>query len=274
MSIIPKKSLGQNFLTSQSALNKIILSADITASETILEIGPGKGVLTRALLDKDAHVIAVEKDHRLIPILGITFEPEIRSGKLLLLEGDALDIESIISKIESRTSYKIVANIPYYITGAFIRTYLSTKRQPTKMVILVQKEVARRIVAHDKKESILSVSVKVYGQPKIVTIVPRGSFTPAPNVDSAVLEIDEISKSFFVDFSEDDFFDVLKRGFSHKRKLLCRNLQIEPSVLVGLGIDPKARAEDIELANWKSLAQNLKNPTHLTHGRGLKGLLL
>ena len=250
----PKKSLGQNFLTSVGAVNKIIETAveaaevvppggptSATSNQTILEIGPGRGVLTEALLKKFDKVIAIEKDHELIEPLKIKFTSEISSGRLQIIDGDILDksiIESLFLDAERHLEaqlpskrYAIVANIPYYITGQFLRQWLSADNSPKFMVLMLQKEVAERIVAKDAKESILSISVKAYGEPKYVETVKRGSFYPIPNVDSAILKIDKISKNPYLSevgppgLKEECFFEILKAGFAHKRKFLIKNLE-------------------------------------------------
>jgi 16S rRNA (adenine1518-N6/adenine1519-N6)-dimethyltransferase len=148
-----------------------------------------------------------------------------------------------------------VANIPYYITGLLLPLILSGSTQPSKAVFLVQKEVADRIAARDNKQSILSMSVKVYGTPKVIAKVPRGAFVPAPNVDSAIIEIANISKNFFKTISEDQFFATLKKGFAHKRKLLKGNLGLSDQEMTEAGLSPKARAEDITLDDWKKLTE-------------------
>ncbi|MFM2357428.1 MAG: dimethyladenosine transferase, rRNA (adenine1518-N6/adenine1519-N6)-dimethyltransferase, partial [Candidatus Parcubacteria bacterium] len=183
--IQPKKSLGQNFLRSKKALQAIVEAGHITEQDTVLEIGPGEGVLTEKLLEKAGQVVIIEKDHRLIPLLQEKFSKEITSGKLKLIPGDVLDI-TIEEYIPTATAYKLIANIPYYITGEILRTFLEKQKQPEKIVLLVQKEVADRIMARDKKESILSLSVKIYGDPKREMVVNRESFKPVPNVDSAI----------------------------------------------------------------------------------------
>ena len=184
----PKKSLGQNFLTSSKAVFEIVTAGEIVKGESILEIGPGKGALTEELLKAGAKLTVIEKDRELIPYLEEKFAKEIRDKSLSIIEGDVLnlDIESVFKKNEK---YKLIANIPYYITGAIIERFLSIKKKPLLMVILVQKEVAERIVARDKKESILSLAVKFYGIPKLIYKVSAGSFFPKPKVDSAVLKI-------------------------------------------------------------------------------------
>ncbi len=260
-----KKSLGQNFLRSKEALNKIIEAGELTQTDTVLEIGPGKGVLTERLLEKARRVLAIEKDDRLIPELQTKFEKEISEGRLKLIHGDILETEldTIISK---ETPYKLIANIPYYITGEIIRRFLETSHQPEKIVFLLQKEVVKRIVARDLKESILSLSVKVYGTPRSEGVVKKEAFSPSPKVDSAILSISNISKENFKDVSEDMFFKVVRSGFAQKRKKLTRNLEaVVPKeriekVFEELQIDKNTRAEDVLLEKWlivsKEIAKN------------------
>jgi 16S rRNA (adenine1518-N6/adenine1519-N6)-dimethyltransferase len=255
----PKKSLGQNFLTSIPARIAIVKGGDVIPSDTILEIGPGRGFLTEELLKTGAHILALEKDRDLIPILQEQFSTQ---NNLTIQEGDALTFNPFENAI-TKEGYKIIANIPYYITGAILSHYLSHKNKPVCMVVLVQKEVAERIVARDKKESILSLSVKVYGEPKIIYKVDKGSFNPRPNVDSAVLGIYNIRSNFSNHYHEDIFFKTLHAGFAHKRKLLASNLKNifkEKDILqifLSLSIDAKARAEDVTLSTWLQLSQAL-----------------
>ena len=225
--IYAKKSLGQNFLTSESAVDTIIDAGDVTGDDIVLEIGPGKGMLTKKLLIFAGKVIAIEKDTTLVEFLKEKFVNEIKNNKLDLVERDILDFDPEILEFY-KEPYKLVANIPYYITGQLIRKFLETTNQPSLMVLMLQKEVALRIVARDKrsfdsaqgKESILSISVKAYGKPKYIQMVKAGSFSPKPKVDSAILLIDNISKEFFEDFSEEDFFKMVHAGFKSKRKKL------------------------------------------------------
>src|SRR3990172_2215572 len=174
-----KKSLGQNFLTSRGVARDIVVAAQITPDDVVLEIGPGKGFLTEGLLQKAKKVIAVEKDERMVEYLKDKFREEIRNGKLELIHQDILSFD--ISR------FTLVANIPYYITGEILRTFLSGDLQPQRMVLMVQKEVAERIVARPSsrragtgKESILSMSVKVYGTPCYIQKVPARYFSPKP----------------------------------------------------------------------------------------------
>jgi 16S rRNA (adenine1518-N6/adenine1519-N6)-dimethyltransferase len=254
-----KKSLGQNFLKSTAIVDDIVEAGEVNTTDTILEIGPGKGVLTEALLKKAGKVIAIEKDDRLISELSAKFAAEIKNGHFSLLHADALELEPSKNGLE-QGKYKLIANIPYYITGEIIRKFMETEASPTLMVLMVQKEVAERI-ARSEKESILSLSVKVFGLTLYVQTVKAGNFDPIPSVDSAILKISNISKDFFTQnsISIDQFFAILKAGFAHKRKFLSKNLEkvAEPAkiteIFAKLGISPQARAEDLTLDIWKSL---------------------
>jgi len=255
-----KKSLGQNFLKSIPALNMMTEQGEIKKEDTIIEIGPGKGALTQKLLEKSNKVIAIEKDRDLIDILTERFTEEIKNGKLEIINGDCLDFEPKNNK------YKIIANIPYNITGAILKKFLSCEFQPEKMVLLVQHEVARRIVASDKKESILSLSVKAYGDPKYIMKVGKRFFSPSPKVDSAIILINNISNKYFSDKNEESsFFDAVKSGFAHKRKVLRKNLEeIAPLSVIDnmykeLKIDAKTRAEDLPFPTWIKINNFLKN---------------
>lgn len=258
-----KKSLGQHFLRSERALTTIRDEADPKGDDIILEIGPGEGVLTKVLLIFAGKVVAVEKDDQLFEHLKTEFADKIESGKLDLVHGDILEFDPSLLRFYKDLTYKLVANIPYNITGAILEKFLSADYQPERMIILVQKEVAERIVARDGKESILSISVKVYGRPRLVERVLAGSFVPAPTVDSAILAITCISKDFFNGFTEPQFFKMLRTGFASKRKKLSSNLaKIYPKIEVGgafedLGLDDNTRAEDVSLDTWGKLARKL-----------------
>lgn len=244
-----KKSLGQHFLMHARIAERIALVADIEG-KTVLEIGPGTGMLTQQLLLRAGKVIAVETDAELFKQLQETFAGEIGNGKLELLHED-------IRKFDPNTianDYALVANIPYYITGEIIRMFLETMHQPRSMTLLVQKEVAVRI-AREKKESLLSLSVKAYGVPKYEFTVPRGAFKPAPRVDSAVLSIRDISRENFTNpTAEHRFFDYLHAGFAHKRKLLAKNLAEKGLATPDLA--PNTRAEDVLLVDWLKIANS------------------
>jgi len=258
-----KKSLGQNFLTSRKALENIITAADLTQTDIVLEIGPGRGALTASLLAKAGKVVAVEKDDVLIAYLQELFEKEINEGRFILIHGDILEISPNTLRENLGQHYKLVANIPYYITGALLRLFLSSKNIPTRMVLMLQKEVARRIVTRDQKESILSLSVKAYGIPQYISTVEAIHFTPKPNVDSAILLIKDISKKFFTSFNEEKFFVTIKAAFAHKRKIAARNLEGVygkehiARAYKECGVDERARAEDLSLETWKCLSVHL-----------------
>ena len=259
--IFAKKSLGQHFLTSKSYLRAIADAAQLSAGDTVVEIGPGKGSLTAELLSRGANVIALEKDRRLIPFLHERFSHQIMSGQLRIIETDALDFEPSSWSLKPG-AWRLIGNIPYYITGALLSKYLTEQAQPSTIVFLVQKEVAERI-ARSKKESLLSLSVKAYGTPKYIKTVPAGAFAPPPKVDSAILQISNVSRNNFVsDLHEENFFKLIHAGFAHKRKQLGRNL--EPligkdysNILQNVGISPSTRAEDVPLAGWLELAKKI-----------------
>jgi 16S rRNA (adenine1518-N6/adenine1519-N6)-dimethyltransferase len=260
-----KKSLGQNFLNSKTVARDIVRAANLSSSDVVLEIGPGKGFLTSELLASGARVIAIEKDDRMIPLLSEKFAEEIKRGQFTLMHGDVIELtahKTFFSKNFGGRGYKLVANIPYYLTGQIIRMFLEAGDKPTQMVLMVQKEVATRIVARDKKESILSIAVKAYGTPKLIKKVPARYFNPAPKVDSAVLSIENISgKSFVTKKDEQRFFEIVRTGFAHKRKVLAGNLKElfgdkTLEVLSSANINDKTRAESLTLDQWLTLLKN------------------
>ncbi len=248
--------LGQHFLKHAWAAAKLAHAVEPREGEMILEIGPGKGVLTRELL-KMAPVVAIEKDAALVAILREMFSDEIANSRLTLIHDDVRNFEATSYGLQA-TGYVVAANIPYYITGEIIRQFLSSDTPPRAMALLIQKEVAQRITS--KKESILSLSVKAYGTPKIVEKVSRTHFSPPPSVDSAILAVTDISKRFFEEISEEHFFKIVHAGFASKRKFLANNLAVVfdkekvKEAFVACGIGEKARAEEVPLEGWKMLA--------------------
>ena len=249
----PKKSLGQNFLKSEKIAEEIVSAGEVVSDDIVLEVGPGKGILTEKLLEKAKKVIAVEKDEQLVEFLKEKFK---NNSKLEIICGDILKFSPMSRRDLDIGRYKIIANIPYYITSHLLRTFLESDCQPSLMVLMVQKEVAERIVG--KKESLLSISVKTYGRPEIIRKVPAGYFSPAPKVDSAVIKISGISKNFFQDIGEKKFFETVKKGFSQKRKMLINNLKAQKDDFTACNIDEKARAENLSLEQWKCLTVNVK----------------
>ncbi len=256
-----KKSLGQNFLKSETILRKIIDAGNIKKGDVILEIGPGKGALMEKLLVCSYQLIAVEKDKDLWRLLQVKFQKEILSGQLKLIHGDILDFNLESYKLTAK-SYKLIANIPYNITGAILKKFLTEDNQPESMVLMVQHEVAKRILARDGKESILSISVKAYGTPKMIAKVDKRYFSPEPKVDSAIISIQNISRKIFKDngIDEEKFWEIVKKGFAHKRKKLSSNLKYGGVASVFYQKDSlmflkNKRAEDLSLEDWIALAK-------------------
>jgi len=250
-----KKSLGQNFLNAPFVIQKMLDAAEVKAGDFVIEIGPGKGALTEALLHRGAKVCCYELDQRMVDYLSEKYQPAIAAGSLVIVRQDILEVD--VTKELPQGPYKVIANIPYYITNAIIRLFLSSNHQPTDMCLLVQKEVAQRI-ARDIKESILSLSVKVYATASYVIKVPARYFSPKPKVDSAVVNMKDISRSHFSeDITEEQFFSVVKQGFAHKRKQLASNLAelffdktYWKETLQKRGYAATVRAEDVHLNDW------------------------
>jgi 16S rRNA (adenine1518-N6/adenine1519-N6)-dimethyltransferase len=266
----PKKSLGQNWLVDESALARIAAVAELSHQDTVLEIGPGLGSLTRYLAESAGRVVAVELDAALIPPLR-----RVLSGysNVAIVQGDILqlDLRPLIrafplpsSSVHS-LSYKVVANLPYYITSAVIRRLLEADVRPGLIVLTVQLEVAQRVTAAPGKMSLLAVSVQFYGRPSTVACIKAGSFYPAPQVDSAVVRIEPYDRPAVNVTDRDGFFAVVKAGFSQKRKQLHNALaaglarpQIEiAAALDHAGVDGRRRAETLTLSEWASLAHAL-----------------
>jgi len=253
-----KKSLGQHFLKSKPAIRAMVESPAVVPGDIVVEIGPGKGVLTRAILDAGATVIAFELDERMIDYLAVEFKEDISSGKLCVIHQDILEVK--IEDYVDDQPYKMIANIPYYITSMILRRFLETDHQPTDICILIQKEVAERIVARDDKQSLLSLSVQTFGTAKYVMKVARKYFSPPPKVESAIVHISDIGHHHFeTPQQEKDFFVFLHQAFAHKRKQLMRNLKsyydenLVAEALVKLDLPKTIRAEDIIFKTWLEL---------------------
>ena len=263
----PKKSLGQNFLKDETVLQRIVESANLSKDDTVIEIGPGQGVLTEKLAAVYKKVIAIELDDRLIDLLRNklrNFEnTEIIHGDILkinlpeLVKGEKLQVKG----------YKVVANIPYYITAPIIKLFLETKYPPSEMILMVQKEVAERICAGAGEMSVLAVAVQYYAQPEYLFTVPREAFNPAPKVESAVIKI-TYNKQQLTNNKEETkkFFRIVRAGFSAKRKTLANNLsnglQVDKKLieekLLSLGFSANTRAQELGVEDWKKLAVLLK----------------
>jgi len=254
------KSFGQNFLQDPIFLQQIVDAAQVLPTDTVLEIGPGLGALTRHLAAAAGEVVAVELDGRLIPAL-----EEIIAGfsNIRVIQGDILDIE--IANIIHAEEYLVVANIPYYITSALLRHLLEATPRPRRVVLTVQKEVAARICAGPGRMSLLALSVQAYGQPQVIAKIPAGAFYPAPSVDSAVVQIDLFREPLIPHDRMDAFFALAKAGFHQKRKKLRNSLstgtrkpieEIE-RVLTEAGISPNRRAETLSLQEWQALTERM-----------------
>ena len=258
----PKKSLGQNFLVDEHALDQIVRAADVTSDDVVLEIGPGLGSLTCYLSDAARHVVAVEIDRTLLPPLRSVLADR---SNVTLVEGDILKLDpaALLSNYctDEPPNYKVVANIPYYITSAIIRHLLEADIKPQSIVLTIQSEVAQRIIAQPDDMNLLAVSVQFYGVPRIVQRIPAGAFYPAPEVDSAVVRIDLPDQPRVAVKNVDLFFKVAKAGFGQKRKQLHNSLAAglplkhdqTMQALNETGIDPKRRAETLTLEEWGRL---------------------
>ena len=266
MAINKQKELGQIFLKDQDIVQKIIQAAEIEAKDQILEIGPGKGVLTEPLLQTGAKITAVEKDPSLVRFLEKRFG---NKPNLKIIQADIRDLlknkDYTKYKIQD-TKYKVIGNIPYYLTSYLFRLLLELDKKPGTIVLMLQKEVAQRIIAQPPQMSLLSVSVQFYAKPEIICYVPKTAFWPKPKIDSAVIKITPINKNENADKAlKKNFFKVIKAGFRQPRKLLLNNvyngLNIEKDkikkIFEQLGIPINARPQNLSVQNWISLAQKL-----------------
>ena len=254
--IKPSKKLGQNFLIDRDVLRKIIQAADLKPSDIVLEIGPGLGILTIELAKSAKKVIAVEKDKKMCEILKQTLD--VRNVRnVRIVNNDILNTKYELPN----TKYKLVANLPYYITSPVIRKFLEAENKPKEMILMVQKEVGQRICSKDKM-SLLSVAVQFYAKPEIISYVSKKSFYPQPKVDSAIIKI---VPQPFPKIDTKKFFNLVKAGFSSKRKFLINNLSRELKIVncklkivfdqIELG--QKLRAENLSIQNWLKLFHKL-----------------
>ena len=256
----PRKGLGQNFLQDPLALEKIVSAADIQPADIVLEIGPGLGSLTRYLAASAREVVAVELDRHLLPPLRAVLAPH---ANVRLIHGDILELSP--TELIQGQQYIVAANIPYYITSAVIRHLLEGEPKPRRIVLTIQKEVARRICEKPGDMSLMALSVQVYGKPHIHAYIPAGAFFPAPSVDSAVLVIEIYPSPLIPAEYLDTFFKLIRAGFGQKRKTLRNSLSsglsISPAnaadLLAEAGIDPQRRAETLSIEEWKRLAEIL-----------------
>ncbi|TFG35923.1 MAG: ribosomal RNA small subunit methyltransferase A [Parcubacteria group bacterium] len=250
----PIKMFGQNFLIDQSAIKKIIEAADLKPNDIVLEIGPGLGVLTQELAKRAKKVIAIEKDFKMVEILKETLKG---FNNVDIVQGDALK-ETHVRPI---LPYKVIGNLPFYLTAPIIRQFLEAENPPQEMTFIVQKEVGQRICAKPPKMSILAVSVQIYAQPKIISYISKKSFWPSPKVDSAIIKISNIGTGQSQGIDKDLFFKVVKAGFSQPRKQLINNLskglvmekEKAGKWLLRNKIEPSRRAETLSVDEWLDL---------------------
>jgi 16S rRNA (adenine1518-N6/adenine1519-N6)-dimethyltransferase len=254
--VFPQRQSGQNFLINKNVLNKIVKTAELKKDDIILEIGSGFGVLTQELAKQVKKVIAVELDKRLVEALKEKFE---KCKNVKIIHEDILKTQITKLKLQNK-KYKIVANVPYNITSMILRKFLSEEFiKPNEMILLVQKEVAERIVAKPGQMSLLSLSAQFYSQPKIISIVSKNSFWPRPKVDSVIIKLSLIKSC---EINEKDFFNFCRIGFSGRRKQLKNNLkkilkeinekELE-EIFQELNFDFKIRAQELSLENWIEL---------------------
>lgn len=256
----PKKPLGQYFLWQKNALKKIIEAASLCPEDTVLEIGPGTGILTQELAKRAKKVIAVEKDKELIPLL----KDNLKSfTNIEIVQGDILKIWDLSA--DWRIDWKLIANLPYYIATAIIRKALEFQKPPKLMVLMVQKEVGQRICAKPPKMSLLAVSVQFYAKAQIIGYVKKTAFWPKPKVDSAILKIAPLIDADKKRIYAHTFFKIVKAGFSQPRKTLLNNLSSKLGLplpkekvkiwLLNNKINPISRAESLRLEDWLNLAK-------------------
>ncbi len=254
----PKKSLGQNFLFDDQILAQITVAAELTPDDEVLEIGPGLGSLTRHLAQAARRVVAVELDDRLLPLLHreLALYPQVE-----IVHGDILTQDP--GQLFPDRAYKVVANVPYYITAAILRHVLSGPVKPVLLVMTVQKEVAQRLLAEPDEMSLLAVSVQFYGRPTLVGTIRAGAFWPRPEVDSAIVRVD-LRRRDVISADEATFFRVVRAGFSQKRKQLKNNLrglgfsaESLSQALSQAGVDGRRRAETLSLTEWANLTAQL-----------------
>ncbi len=265
--IRPSKGLGQNFLVDRGALERIVATAGLTRADTVLEVGPGVGVLTRLLARAAGRVVAVELDARMVSILGETLAdlPNVE-----VVAGDILEVDpaAVVANGGEAPDYRVVANLPYYITSAALRHLLEARVRPQTLTVMVQYEVAQRIVAAPGDLSLLAISVQVYGEPHLAFRVPAAAFYPAPKVDSAVLQVAVHPRPLIPEAELPRFFRVVNAGFGQKRKQvhnsLSHNLALpREAVLAALeraGISPDRRPQTLSIAEWAALARALPRP--------------
>jgi 16S rRNA (adenine1518-N6/adenine1519-N6)-dimethyltransferase len=257
ISVRPSKGMGQNFLVERGVVERIVKTAGVTAGDTVLEVGPGLGILTSQLLATGATVIAIELDRELAAHLRVTFGD---LSNLRLVEGDALAV-AIDELIPPGTTYAVVANLPYSVGSAVIMRLLELPNQPARMTVMVQHEVAERFIAKPPAMTVLSVAMQLLAKPRIAFTVHPGNFMPPPKVDSAVVILEPIGERLLARSRRPLFFRLVNGGFRHKRKQVANSIAMELALLkdevnarlVRAGVDPMRRAETLAVEEWLSV---------------------
>jgi len=260
----PRKSLGQHFLIDETVLECILSAAELNPGDIVVEVGPGLGILTEGLAKQRAQVIAVELDRKLVTLLKrrLAAFPDVRiinADILRVTPRQILESKSAVSALFQ--GYKVIANLPYYITSPLLRHFFEALPQPSEMIVMVQKEVGEAMVAKPGNMSLLSVKTQFYSKPTIVSYVPPSSFYPPPKVDSVILRLDVYSQPPIEIPNPASFFDVVMHGFSSPRKQLrnslAHSLDMPPSqvtlLLEKTGIEGERRAETLSLEEWREL---------------------
>ncbi|MFA5722205.1 MAG: 16S rRNA (adenine(1518)-N(6)/adenine(1519)-N(6))-dimethyltransferase RsmA [Candidatus Paceibacterota bacterium] len=260
MSFNKQKRLGQVFLKDQGIIKKIIQAGEIKPKDQILEIGPGKGILTQALIETEADIVAIEKDRELIGFLKNKFKNHLN---LKIVYGDIRDFFKKDEDRKLKRNYKVIGNIPYYLTSHLIQLLLESENQPQDIILMIQKEVAQRIVEQPPKMNLLAASIQFYAKSGIICYVSKNSFSPKPKIDSAVIKITPIkTKENTNKILVKKFFTMIKAGFKQPRKLLINNLsnnlKIEKENIKkayqSLNISLDSRAQDLSINKWISLS--------------------
>ncbi|MFC2049885.1 16S rRNA (adenine(1518)-N(6)/adenine(1519)-N(6))-dimethyltransferase RsmA [Chloroflexota bacterium] len=257
-----RKSLGQHFLADASVLQTIVEAAELSSADTVIEVGPGLGILTAELIKRAGSVIAVELDTKLASLLGRRLASP---ANLRVINADVLEV-SPSELLEGTSHYKVVANLPYYITSPVLRYFVEASPKPSLMVVMVQKEVGEAIVAEPGKMSLLAVSLQVYSKPRIISHVSAQCFYPQPKVDSVIMRFDLLPETAVKVADMDGFFDLVRAGFSSPRKQLhnslAHSLGMKPAEIIllveGANIDSKRRAETLSLEEWVRLYEVLE----------------
>ncbi len=285
----PNYTYGQNFLIDDGVLDSMVECAEVSEQDVILEIGPGIGNLTRKLCERGSKVLAIEKDPKFLPLLTDLQQEFPNQLDVVIADVLEFDLPSSLKVAEanaegrqnysqlfrvfpngvprSSAPYKVVANIPYYITGKILEKFLTTSHKPRSITVLVQKEVAERVVAKAGELNVLAISVQIFGEPKIFKIVKKESFFPVPKVDSAILQIDLFETPKYSIANEANFFKILKACFVGKRKqlhnTLTGNLALEKKqvlqILEALNINPQIRPQALTIEQWIALTEKLNS---------------